>query len=574
MVNVKSGIIWNVTAMFQAVMGRTLASMTTSTDLAGMKRNTRCWNSGVLILLTALGSAWTAAQVTPDADDERSGASSGPMDEIQVLGTRSLRTLRLEMQAARERVYDLFNSLNSDDDFDIHCRNVPRTGTRIPQRVCRPRYTDNATSDAGQEFVRAIVLDPNCNGMIAEESCLTANAIPRAQDAVSGVAIGDMRLALEVQRLTRESPAFRRAITEYLVVESRYEQARRAEGASFRASATIIDTVGTPSRRASRQDSPAPRPLELVAAALPWSESADVSPGEGWVKLRYTVRSDGTTADLRAVDVVPPGLDPSTAVAAVEAWRFEPAVADGVPVEWHHNLAVITFSRGEGAHEAWTEYAEAYEGVAGLIADRRYDEARAGNETMLIEFAFTLEEIGLALMQRAAIEHALGDPQAALRAIRAATEPEVRALADEEMRLALEHRFALELELGRAADALRTFERRSALGRISSRDPLARQAAALRQALSAPEASLEIQAQIDDSGRSEHVLHWSTFAVGDADGNADGLEVECHRRKADLPLEEEIEITIPASWGRCALFVAGQPGTTFTLYEFQTAIGE
>jgi hypothetical protein len=55
-------------------------------------------------------------------------------------------------QAARERVYDLFNSLNSHDEFNIHCYNVPRTGTRIPQRVCRPQYTDTATMKPARSF--------------------------------------------------------------------------------------------------------------------------------------------------------------------------------------------------------------------------------------------------------------------------------------------------------------------------------------------------------------------------------------------------------------------------------------
>jgi hypothetical protein len=70
------------------------------------------------------------------------------------------------------------------------------------------------------------------------------------------------------------------------------------------------------------------------------------------------------------------------------------------------------------------------------------------------------------------------------------------------------------------------------------------------------------------------LLQWSTFAVGDVEGETHGLEVECHRRKADLPLEEEMEITIPASWGRCVVAIHGEPGTTFTLYEFRAPIGE
>ncbi len=527
----------------------------------------------ILVLLSAVGIGRVAAQPESAAPDNEPDGRTEMIDEITVIGQRSLGALRLEVQMARERVYDLFNSLNDNDEFNIHCRNESSTGTRILQRVCRPQFADNAMNDATREFLDALFTDCDGRGAIGTE-CMERSALTRAQAAVSVVHLKDRQLASEVQRLTRESVEFRRAIAEYQAAEHRYEDARRGEESAPRTSVSIIGTDDAPSRRASRQDPLAPRPLELVPAALPWSVSSQRSPGEGWVKLRYTVRSDGTTADVRAVDVMTAGFDPSTAVAAVEAWRFEPALVDGLPVDWYHNLVVITFSRGNAGHTAWPEYAEAFEAVAGLIAAARLEDARTGNEVMLTELAFTLEEIALAQMQRAAIEHALGDRHAALTAIRRATEPEVKALGDEELRLALEHRFALELELGRAAEALQTFERRAALGRIPSREALARQAAVLRETLAEPETSLAIQGRVDDSGRWNHTLHWNTFAVGDVDGNADGLEVACHRRKADLPLEQEMEVTIPESWGGCALSVIGRPGTTFTLYEFQTPIGE
>jgi hypothetical protein len=177
-------------------------------------------------------------------------------------------------------------------------------------------------------------------------------------------------------------------------------------------------------------------------------------------------------------------------------------------------------------------------------------------------------------MQLAAIEHALGDPHAALAAIRRATEPLVRPLADEELGLALEHRFALELQLGLAMDALETIERRAALGRIPSRDPLARQRAALRRALGAPDTNLAVQGRIDTEGRWEHALSRGTLAVGDVEGESEPLEleVECHRQKRQLPFDEEMEVTVPDSWGACALVVRGRPGTTFMLYEFEEPI--
>jgi hypothetical protein len=118
-------------------------------------------------------------------------------------------------------------------------------------------------------------------------------------------------------------------------------------------------------------------------------------------------------------------------------------------------------------------------------------------------------------------------------------------------------------------DALETIERRAALGRIPSRDPVARQRAALRRALGAPDTNLAVQGRIDTEGQWAHTLTFSTFAFDDVDGRSMSLEVECHRNKTVLPLETDREMTIPAAWGECALLVQGPPDTPFILYEFR-----
>jgi hypothetical protein len=56
-------------------------------------------------------------------------------DEVIVRGKRTLLDLRTELQAARERVWGVFNAINSNNDFDISCMDAARTGSRIPQRA-------------------------------------------------------------------------------------------------------------------------------------------------------------------------------------------------------------------------------------------------------------------------------------------------------------------------------------------------------------------------------------------------------------------------------------------------------
>jgi len=176
-------------------------------------------------------------------------------------------------------------------------------------------------------------------------------------------------------------------------------------------------------------------------------------------------------------------------------------------------------------------------------------------------------------VQLAVIERALGNPHDAVNAIRRATEPAVEQLAEEELRLALEQRFAIELELGLAADALETYERRAELGRSSMSDPVARVGAELERTLESPATSLAEKGRLGSDGLWEHSMTWPTFAVGDVSGPIEGLELECNRSREALPFEEDVQMTVPAGWGGCALLVRGQPGTEFVLYQLKEPAG-
>lgn len=53
---------------------------------------------------------------------------------------------------------------------------------------------------------------------------------------------------------------------------------------------------------------------------------------EGNVVVRFIVTTEGTTTDIEVVSSKPLGVFEKAAVAAVEKWRFEPRVINGVAV--------------------------------------------------------------------------------------------------------------------------------------------------------------------------------------------------------------------------------------------------
>jgi hypothetical protein len=102
--------------------------------------------------------------------------STWEMEEILVIGDRSLYSLRMEMYKAEDIKYKLFNSLNSTDEFDITCEYEPRWGPGIKRRVCDVGYMKKARSEAAREFAE-IGLPPPSDYQLAMENAHKTEAL-------------------------------------------------------------------------------------------------------------------------------------------------------------------------------------------------------------------------------------------------------------------------------------------------------------------------------------------------------------------------------------------------------------
>lgn len=80
-------------------------------------------------------------------------AEGPPPEEVIVTGRAPDRVLEKQIRAAEDRMYGLFNELNTDDQYDIHCRWRAPIGTRLRQRQCRPTFFDRATEDNAAAFL-------------------------------------------------------------------------------------------------------------------------------------------------------------------------------------------------------------------------------------------------------------------------------------------------------------------------------------------------------------------------------------------------------------------------------------
>ena len=102
-----------------------------------------------IVLLLALPLPGLS-QSEPDQAEEPSEL----MEEVIVYGAKPLIKLKQEMRGAEDALFDLFNSINTDDNFDIRCYKEVPTGSKIPRRVCKTNWFRNQHTWETQKLMR------------------------------------------------------------------------------------------------------------------------------------------------------------------------------------------------------------------------------------------------------------------------------------------------------------------------------------------------------------------------------------------------------------------------------------
>ena len=82
-----------------------------------------------------------------------SDAQEYTMEEMIVKGGSILSSLRIGIIKAEDLKFDIFNSLNSTDDFNITCEWSAPIGSRIRRRFCEPGYMKKAREEDAQLFM-------------------------------------------------------------------------------------------------------------------------------------------------------------------------------------------------------------------------------------------------------------------------------------------------------------------------------------------------------------------------------------------------------------------------------------
>jgi periplasmic protein TonB len=69
--------------------------------------------------------------------------------------------------------------------------------------------------------------------------------------------------------------------------------------------------------------------IAVVMIEPQWPREALLRGIEGWVKMEFTIRPDGSVGDIRVIEAEPRRMFEQHAVRALERWRFQARVVDG-----------------------------------------------------------------------------------------------------------------------------------------------------------------------------------------------------------------------------------------------------
>jgi hypothetical protein len=166
-----------------------------------------------VLLVTFLVSAptmWAADTLPP--------AESTLPEEVVITGDRRLFSLRTRMFEAEKRAYDLFNELNHEKRFDIHCSTHQPTGTRIERQICTPYFQIEANAVSARGYWESLRdhLDP-----FSTEGT-TQNVYMNAE---TRIASQQKDYQQKLRQIAEQHPEFLDAISEYTAVRRHYEEA-------------------------------------------------------------------------------------------------------------------------------------------------------------------------------------------------------------------------------------------------------------------------------------------------------------------------------------------------------------
>jgi len=206
----------------------------TSISRSAVNSRASAWLGCMLFFLLGSGSALDADNNPPIQDVKESATEiqlpePELLEEITVVGEQNFISIRNRIERAEENLYGLFNELNSRDDFDIVCRVIRITNSRIPCRSCEPVFFTELrrnSSQFAQSELRQAWSDEGIDLALLDRAM---DLIPEERELQDLAATTFEELQEEMLRIATENPQYLQALMQVAELKALLEQERQKQ---------------------------------------------------------------------------------------------------------------------------------------------------------------------------------------------------------------------------------------------------------------------------------------------------------------------------------------------------------
>ena len=336
---------------------------------------------------------------------------------------------------------------------------------------------------------------------------------------------------------------------------------------------------------------------------------------DGLARISYTVKEDGTTDDVEVTGYLSNQFLTKSLRQSVEKWTFKPGTVDGKAVSYF-NQQYLFVSRMDpnappppaqvatGSRQAIkeskkpakpdknaappapvdpsqvplalsTKAKEAIDAAYDQMKNKENDKALKTLDEVSKKDLHTVYDFSLINQLRGSALVANNQPFEALQALELATMNMVNSkgekvffLEDKLLEQALRQKYLLAITLRHNALALETYQLLQEKSHPATDDKIHEQVKAVKALLDSPDPLTLLAKITSDNGEWGYVPARRIFTVADVKGKLEKITAHCERLTRELKYVENVDWTLPASWGACSLVFAGDTGTQFSVYEF------
>jgi TonB family protein len=300
---------------------------------------------------------------------------------------------------------------------------------------------------------------------------------------------------------------------------------------------------------------------------------------EGWVVLSYVVGTDGNVIEPMIEDSSGNEAFEEAALEMLDEWKYEPAEANGSPIEQSMTRTRVQFVLRRRSGEqpgAGSDFVRTFREIGEVI--EAGDHTRANEMITDLEFAErrNLYEDAWFWWLKFQYLDAIGqgDSDEARTALRRAIGYEEDYLTPDAFVAAVERLYTLEARALDLSAAINAFERlndsrpaRRSRYYDDTVNAMLRSVDAIRALIDGPNI-LEVTGNIGEHGYWVHDLLRRSFSLESIDGNVEVVDLRCSRGTVRY---ESISAgntwTVPESWGKCGVYIKGTQGTSFKFHE-------